>query len=223
MRQHESDIRPERAASPRHRTHRRASRLAVIAFGALVALGACSSGAKTATAGQSAAPGSGAQAQGADTPAAGGENAAAGEPAAVAFTHPTLGYRIDAPGGMTASGDGASYKGTTDFLNIAVVTGSNDPAALAHADASGSGIQNFQLIVAAHDVTVNGLKGSALEFTEPAGTSPVTGKALIAHVVRTYLPRTGGAYRIEYVSTVSSANWDPQGAMDIIATFKTGP
>ena len=40
MRQHESDIRPERAASPRHRTHRRASRLAVVVFGALVVLGA---------------------------------------------------------------------------------------------------------------------------------------------------------------------------------------
>lgn len=201
---------------------------ALILFAAVVALGACSSGSTpTAT-----APGNGAAANangnanvgGADSGApAGGEKAGGGEAPSIAFTHPSLKYSIDAPGTMTASADGSSYKGTSDFLDVKVLTTASSPTALAQADAQGSGVSGFQLLAGAHDVTINGLKGSALEFKEAAGTNAVTGKAQIAHVLRVYLPRAGGAYMIEYGSTQSDANWDPQGSMDIMLTFKAAP
>lgn len=204
----------------------RAGVITVVAFSALAVLAACSSGTKSAAAPGASVNtgGSAANAQGGGTDtggAAGGGEKAGAEGAAVAFTHPTLHYRIDAPGTMTATPDGgASYKGPTDFLTVAVVKGPGDPTSLATTDSSGAGVQGFKLVVAPHSVTVSGLKGSALEFTEAAGTSAITGKAQMAHVVRVYLPRPDGAYRIDYGSTLSGADWDPQGAMDVITTFK---
>ncbi len=121
-----------------------------------------------------------------------------------------------------ANGD-AAYTGPSDFLTIALVTGSSDPMALAAADASGTGVAGFALTHPATAVTISGLAGASLEFTRDAATNVVTGKAQTAHVVRTYLPGPTGTYRLEYGATVSAQNWDAQGAMDLLATFRPGP
>ncbi len=183
------------------------------------ALAGCSSSEApdAAAAGAGAAPTSGA-------PAAAGGEAAGAEAPTVSFTHPTLKYTVSAPGPMVVGANGdAAYTGPSDFLTIALVTGSGDPMAQARADASGTGVAGFALTQPAKAVTISGLAGASLEFTRDAATNAVTGKAQTAHVVRTYLPGPAGSYRLEYGATVSAQNWDAQGAMDLLATFRPGP
>lgn len=205
----------------------RSTRGAALAlFTVLVTLGACSSGSApgATAAGKSAAANATAGGGGADSGVpAGGEKPGGGDAPSIAFTHPSLHYSIDAPGPMTSSADGSAYRGTSDFLDVKVLPGGSSPTALAQDDAKGNGVSGFQLLAGAHDVTINGLKGSALEFKQPAGTNAVTGRAQIAHVLRMYLRGAVDTYMIEYGSTQSDANWDPQNAMDIILTFKAAP
>ncbi|GAC1365330.1 MAG: hypothetical protein NVSMB32_08780 [Actinomycetota bacterium] len=81
-------------------------------------------------------------------------------------------------------------------------------------------MSGFVLVHGPHAVTVSGRRSSDIEYRQSGGTNPVTGKALVLHVVRLYVPRPGGLYRIEYGSTAAGQDWDPQGAMDIVTTFK---
>lgn len=213
--------------SPRLRSRRSASRprlpgrllvVGLVIVGAAIA--GCGPGSATSAGSRTGAPaGEG------GAPAPGGEGApAGGEAPPTLFTHPTLHYSIEAPGPMVAvAGGGASYTGTSDYLHISTVTGSGDPMALAQADATGRGVPGFVLVQSPRPTTINGLSGALLEFTKSAGTNPVTGRTQLAHVLRVYLPRTGGAYRLEYGATVPAQDWDPQGALDNLSTFRAAP
>ncbi|MHB8669183.1 MAG: hypothetical protein ACYDAD_01260 [Acidimicrobiales bacterium] len=122
---------------------------------------------------------------------------------------------------MHATADGgAAYEGRTDHLRIALLNGTSDPNAAASSDASGSGVAGFVLVHGPRAVTVSGRHSSDIEYRQSGGTNAVTGKQLVLHVVRLYVPRPGGLYRIEYGSTATGQDWDPQGAMDIVTTFK---
>ena len=146
-----------------------------------------------------------------------------GEAASIPFTHPTLKYSVSAPGRMTVAPNGdASYIGPSDFLTVALLPGSSDATALATADARGTGVPGFALTHPARRMTIGGLTGAGVEFTRDASVNPVTGKARTAHVLRAYLPAPGGAYRLEYGATVADSDWDPQGAEDVLMTFRDG-
>ena len=157
---------------------------------------------------------------GAEAPVA-GEKGAAAEAGTVAFLHPTEGYRIDSPGPMHATPNGeAVYEGRNESLGVALLSGSSDPSTAAASDASGSDIPGFVLVHGSQAVTVSGRRSAAIEYRRSGAANPVTGKALVLHVVRLYVPRPGGLYRIEYTSTAAGQDWDPQGAMDIVTTFR---
>jgi len=181
-----------------------------------LALTACSSSSPSTAAGNGAggAPG-------------GNEQAAAGDGGAeapsVPFTHPTFRYTIGAPGPMAVQAGGeAVYTGKSDYLRITPVDGPTDALAAAKADAGGSGVAGFAIVQPARSVTISGKPAAYLEFTRDAGTNAVTGKAQLAHVLRAYVPRAGGTFRIEYGGTVPASQWDPQGALDIVTTFQLG-
>jgi hypothetical protein len=165
---------------------------------------------------------------GAGTTGAGGgeapavvEKGAGAEPGTVTFLHPTEGYRIDSPGPMHATANGeALYEGRNDSLGVALLSGASDPTTAAASDASGSGIPGFALVHSAQAVTVSGRHSAAIEYRRSGPVNAVTGKALVLHVVRLYVPRSGGLYRIEYASTAAGQDWDPQGALDIATTFR---
>jgi hypothetical protein len=165
------------------------------------------------------------------TASASGERAAPGEAAgsggeapAVPFTHPSLHYTVSAPGTMAVAANGdATYTGAHDDLTVALLTGAADPISLASVDARGGGVAGFALVQPAQTVTVASLTGASVEFTKDGAQNPVTGKPQTAHVLRVYLPGPGGVYRLEYGATVSTQDWDPQGSLDLLKTFRPGP
>lgn len=124
---------------------------------------------------------------------------------------------------MLTSGGGAAYEGRNDHLRIVVINGASDPVAAAQADTSGAGIAGFVLVHGPQPFTVSGRASSLIEYRQDGGTNPVTGRPLVLHVVRLYVPRPGGLYRIEYAATTAAGAWDPQGARDIVITFRPGP
>jgi len=205
----------------------RSATVAVVAAALLAVAGGCGiigspTPARSATGG-SPAPGGegGAPAGEGGSPAPGGEGGAPvnGEGAAAAFVHPTLHYSIAAPGPMKIAADGtASYDGTDEHLRIAVLP-AGQPTALANAARSGPGIAGFRLLVAPHPVTASGQAGAVLEFTERGPTNPVTGRVETLHAWRAYVPKVGGGvFQIDYAALASQ--WDPQGAYDVLRSFR---
>jgi hypothetical protein len=123
---------------------------------------------------------------------------------------------------MTGQGSGAVYTGRSDYLRVTVLEGASDAAAVAKAESAGTSVSGFTLVQAPHTVVISGLAASFLEYTRADVANAVTGKMQRAHVVVALVPRTGGLYRLEYGTTVPDADWDPQGALDIITTFRGG-
>lgn len=188
----------------------------VVVAGAAAGCSAKAASPAAVTAQQGAEPGG--------APGAPGEVGGSGEAPTVSFTHPTLKYTVSAPGPMVVEANGdAAYTGPTDYLHVSLVAGGGAPLTLAKADAGGGGVPGFVLSRPPQAVTIGAQQGASLEFTRDGGTNPVNGKAQTAHVVRVYLPGKGGAYRLEYGATVSPQNWDPQGALDLLVTFRPGP
>ena len=140
------------------------------------------------------------------------------------YTDARYHYLIDAPGLMTANADGtANYIGPSERMEIAVVTGSGaaDPAALAGQDAkslSGS-LSGFHQLSSPSTVSLNGRSVTKFTFTWNAGTSAVTGKAVELTSVRYYVPKDSATLAVITYGIVSN-QFDPQGADDIVSTFK---
>ena len=122
---------------------------------------------------------------------------------------------------MTSTSDGgAAYQGPNDFLRVTSLAGSSDPAGVAAAEAASPGAPGFALVKGPHRVSA-GKVATEYEYREDAPRNPVTGKPAVLHAVRLYVARPGGVYRVEYGSTAPASNWDPQGASDIVTTFRT--
>ncbi len=155
------------------------------------------------------------------TSAAPGEAAGAEAPS-VTFTHPSLGWSIAGPSTMTVDGTGAAYTGRSDYLRVTTVDGSSDAPAAAKTASTGTSVAGFALRQGPKAVQISGVASSYLEYTRADVVNPVTGKAQVAHVLLAFVPRTGGVYRLEYGATVPDASWDPQGALDIVTTFRAG-
>lgn len=168
---------------------------------------------------------------GAGTPSAGsaaetagpapGAERAGGEAPSFRFVHPS-GWRIDAPGKMIATGGGGSYRGASDFLVVTPLPGSSDPAGVAAAESSTPTGPGFVLVGAPHRISVGGKPATEYEYRADGPPNPVTTKATVLRAVRLYMGIQGGVFRVEYGSTGSASRWDPQGASDIVTTFRTG-
>ncbi len=161
---------------------------------------------------------------GADQGGGGAEPSVGGEPRAVAYVNPS-GWRIDAPGAMTATSDGgALYQGPSDSLRVTPLVGSPDAfsAALIDVRASIPTSSGFTLISPPRRVSLGATTGAEYEYRVSGPPNPVTGKPTLLRALRLYVPRPGGVFRVEYGSTGPAANWDPQGASDIVMTFKNG-
>jgi hypothetical protein len=189
------------------------TRSGIAAFTAVVAIGIAGCGAPTSTGDGNAGAGT----------AAGGE-ATNGEAAAVPFTNARYGYRIDAPGKMTAATDGvAAFVGPSERLQIVVVEGAQaaDPAALAHADIAGlpATATDFRLESGPATIAVNGHRSQKFVYSWSAGTSQVTGKPVKLVSVRYYVPRDLATVAVITYGIVSN-QYDPQGADDVASTFR---
>jgi hypothetical protein len=198
----------------------RAVRLAGIAFvGLLISCsGRLTPGAASSSSSSPGATGVAAS----ETSSPGGVEPPGGEGSLVRFVH-SSGWRVDSPGPMTSSSAaGAVYQGLNDFLRVSSLAGSSDPARVAAVEAASPTGPGFQLVKGPHRVSVGGKSAVEYEYREDAPPSPATGQAGVLRAVRLYVARPGGMYRVEYGSMGPASSWDPQGASDIVSTFRTG-
>ncbi|HEV2011687.1 MAG TPA: hypothetical protein VGS17_11750 [Candidatus Limnocylindria bacterium] len=169
-------------------------------------------------------PGSGSTgASSATEPPGGAAEANNGEAPAVRYTNAREGYRVDAPGKMTANADGsASVTGPLERLQILVLHGSaaSDPAAAAVADVAAltSGATNFRLLSGPAVATVGTLRVQKVVYSWTDGTSSVTGKPNNLVGVRYYIPKNATTLAVLSYG-VTASQYDPQGADDVAMTF----
>lgn len=186
----------------------------------LVLIAALTGTACTATPTGAAAPR--AQVAGRETAAPRGEAANGGEAPAFPYTDTRNGYRVDAPGPMTANADGtASYVGPQERLEVAIRTGAGlDPAALAAADLATlrSSLRGFSLVSGPATVQLSGRGVVKLVYSWTAGTSTVTGKPIALMTARYYLPKDAAKVAV-LTYGVTASQYDPQGADDVALTF----
>jgi hypothetical protein len=181
-----------------------------LAAAGLLAAGACGS--------SSAATGGNDQVQ-----ATAGAEVVSGEGVPVPYMDDRFHYRIDAPGHMTANADGsAAYIGPSERLEISIVEGSaaSDPGALAGQDIKSlSTAPAFHQLSNPTSITLSGYHVLRFSYTWNAGTSTVTGKAIELTSVRYYLSKDGSTLAVITYGIVSN-QFDPQGADDIVSTFR---
>lgn len=147
-----------------------------------------------------------------------------GEAPALTYTDARYGYRIDAPGRMTANGDGtASFVGPSERLLVAVVQGPRaaDLVTLARDDAASlpSSTPGFRLQAGPRAISLTGRQVEKFIYTWNAGTNQVTGKPLSLVGVRYYVPKDSATVAVITYGIVSN-QYDPQGADDIASTFQ---
>ncbi len=145
------------------------------------------------------------------------------EAPAVPYTDTRHGYRVDAPGPMTANADGsASYVGTQERLEIHVLQGAAaaDPAAAAAADLATlkTTAAGFSLVSGPGAARVGNLTVQKVVYRWNAGTSAVTGKPVELIGVRYYIPKNGTTLAVVTYG-VTASQFDPQGADDTASTF----
>lgn len=145
-----------------------------------------------------------------------------GEAPAIPYTDARGGYRVDAPGQMTAAADGtASYVGPQERLEVAIRAGSGlDPAALASADlvTLRSTLSGFRLVSGPTTVQLGSRRVQKLVYAWTAGTSAVTGKPVELMTARYYIAKD--ATKVAVLTYAITANqYDPQGADDVALTF----
>jgi hypothetical protein len=153
-----------------------------------------------------------------------GAEAANGEAPAITYVDSRYHFKVDAPGRMSANGDGtASVIGPSERLEVSVIQGSNaaSPLALARDDAAklATSATNFRLISAPTEVTINHKKVEKLVYAYNAGTSSVTGKPNDLVGVRYYIPKDTSTVAVLTYGVVAN-HYDPQGADDIASTFQ---
>ena len=151
-----------------------------------------------------------------------GEATNGGEAPAIPYTDARSGYRVDAPGPMTANADGtASYVGPQERLEVAIRTGAGlDPAALAAADLATlrSSLSGFRLVSGPAAAQLGGRAAVKLVYSWTAGTRAVTGKPVELMTARYYLPKD--AAKVAVLSYgITASQYDPQGADDVASTF----
>jgi hypothetical protein len=156
--------------------------------------------------------------------AAAAGDSTSGESAPVSYADTRYRYVIDAPGHMNANADGtASFIGSSERLEIAVVTGSSasDPTALASKDSTALSLSasGFHQLSYPATVTLNGHRVTKFTYSWNAGTSLVTGKPVELTTVRYYVPRDSATVAVITYGIVSN-QYDPQGADDLASTFK---
>ena len=162
---------------------------------------------------------------GADTaPATAGAEANTGEGIPVSYTDARFHYRIDGPGRMTPNPDGtAAYVGPSERLEISIVQGSraSDPGAMASQDlkALAASATAFHQMSNPAKLTLSGYQVTRFAYTWNAGTSAVTAKAIELTSVRYYLSKDATTVAVITYGIVSN-QFDPQGADDIVSTFK---
>jgi hypothetical protein len=163
----------------------------------------------------------------AGTPTAGApgtEAAGASGEVSITYVDAQFHYRIDGPGKMTSSSDGAaSFIGPSERLEVRIVQGASasDPAALAAQDVKSlaTSAQSFHQVSGPVAVTIGGKRVTRFTYTWNAGTSSVTGKAIALTSVRYYIPKDSTTLAVITYGDVSN-QFDPQGADDIAGTFK---
>jgi hypothetical protein len=184
--------------------------VAVLAAAGFVALSACGPSSGSAGAG--------------NAPATAAAEVNTGESIPVAYIDSRFHYQIDAPGRMTPNPDGtAAYVGASERLQITVVQGSGaaDPAAMAGTDVKSlaTSAPAFQQRSSPTSITLNGYHVTRFSYTWNAGTSSVTGKAIELTSVRYYVAKDSTTLAVITYGIVSN-QFDPQGADDIVSTFK---
>ncbi|HVS49025.1 MAG TPA: hypothetical protein VHJ99_08995 [Candidatus Dormibacteraeota bacterium] len=157
-------------------------------------------------------------------PATAGAEVNTGEGIPVPYSDTRFHYRIDGPGHMTANPDGtAAYVGPSERIEISVVQGSraSDPAAMASQDLKSlaTSAAAFRQISSPAKLTLGGYQVTRFAFTWNAGTSTVTGKAIELTSVRYYVSKDATTLAVITYGIVSN-QFDPQGADDIVSTFK---
>jgi hypothetical protein len=182
----------------------------VLAAAGLIALSACGTSNGSAGTGNPA-------------PTAGAE-VNTGESVPVAYADSRFHYSIDAPGHMTPNPDGtAAYIGASERLEISIVQGSSaaNPAAMASQDAKSlaTSAPAFQQRSNPTSITLNGYHVTRFSYTWSAGKSAVTGKAIDLTSVRYYVVKDNATLAVITYGIVSN-QFDPQGADDIVSTFK---
>jgi hypothetical protein len=182
----------------------------VLAAAGLMALSACGTP-------------SGSTGAGSAGPTAGSE-VNTGESVPVPYADSRFHYSIDAPGHMTPNPDGtAAFVGASERLEISVVQGSSaaNPAAMASQDARSlaTSAPAFQQRSNPTSITLNGYHVTRFSYTWNAGKSVVTGKSIELTSVRYYVVKDGSTLAVITYGIVSN-QFDPQGADDIVSTFK---
>lgn len=149
---------------------------------------------------------------------AGGGEAAGAEASLVPYKDARYGYRVDAPGAMTARPDGsAATAGGTERLAVTVVSAA-DAAALAKADLTKlSAAAGYSLVDAPRSIRL-GAATVRLAYVSVEGTSAVTGKPIERVNVRYYAPKDGATVAVIAYS-IPRNQFDPQGADDVARTF----
>lgn len=146
-----------------------------------------------------------------------------GEAPAISYTDARAGYRVDAPGQMTANADGsASFVGPQERLEVAVRTGTSlDPAALAAADLAvlRSSLAGFQLVGGPAAIQLGSRRATKLVYTWTAGTSAVTGKPVQLMTARYYIAKDPTKVAV-LTYGITASQYDPQGADDVALTFR---
>ena|ERR1700686_713443 len=153
-----------------------------------------------------------------------GPEAAGGEGVPVPYTDSRFHYRIDAPGRMTANPDGtAAYLGASERLEIGIVQGTApvDSNALATQDIKSlsSSASAFHQLSNPAKLTLGGYQVTRFAYTWNAGTSTVTGKVIELTSVRYYLLKDSKTLAVITYGIVTN-QFDPQGADDIVSTFR---
>ena len=182
----------------------------VLAAAGLMALSACGTSSGSAGAGN-AAPTAGAEVN-------------TGESVPVAYADSRFHYSIDAPGHMTPNPDGtAAYIGASERLEISIVQGSSaaNPAAMASQDAKSlaTSAPAFQQRSNPTSITLSGYHVTRFSYTWNAGKSAVTGKSIDLTSVRYYVVKDSATLAV-ITYGIASNQFDPQGADDIVSTFK---
>jgi hypothetical protein len=153
---------------------------------------------------------------------AGADNVA-GESVPVPYADARFHYRIDAPGHMTQNLDGsAAYIGPSERLEITIVQGSaaSDPGALAGKDVKSlASAPAFHQLSNPANITLSGYSVIRFSYSWNAGTSSVTGKPIELTSVRYYLSKDATTLAVITYGIVSN-QFDPQGADDIVSTFR---
>jgi hypothetical protein len=147
-----------------------------------------------------------------------------GEAVPVPYADARFHYRIDAPGRMTANPDGnAAYIGPSERLEIGVLQGpqASDPSTIAGQDirSLSTSATGFHQLSSPAKLTLGGYQVIRFSYTWNAGTSAVTGKAIELTSVRYYLAKDSATLAVITYGIVSN-QFDPQGADDIVSTFR---